>query len=289
MSTKRKMKKMSTKRIKRKVLRPAYSGSSSSEEENVEVDPVIVKRRTMKKSKSRDKKKVVTNATTTKLGTVASDSITASTFATSGTGGGGGGGDGDDVPSKKKPRNRTKKVGVSAITASSEAVAKLPGGDAACTEYHLDPNMLKVGDRISNVETGRIITIGDDYVDVVTDGWVRITKAVLRSTFRSPDQCVEDVFCSRTAIMQVLRGQVGSHLFKVRFQKKPKKGQAEGDWREMYCVMAKDGINNDFGYSIVWEQVVDDPKTTTYQRRQVNHNTMSDLWFNGKHYIVKTR
>lgn len=266
------------------------SSSFSSSDEDVEIietDPPVQKQ-TAKKRVTKTKAVPASASAAAASAAAASTAALASVMAK--TQGGGGGGE-DDAPSKKKPRNRAKKGGgTAAAVAASEAAAQVaPGGDAACTQNQLDVSLLKVGDRISNVETGRILAVGEDHVDVVTDCWVRITKDVLRATFRSPDQCNRDVYCNRTQVMKVLRTQIGSHLFKVRFIKQPKKGQTVGDPREMYCVLAKDGINNDFGRSDVWEQDVSDLKTTKYQRRQVDHRTMTDLWFDGAHYIVNTR
>ena len=188
-----------------------------------------------------------------------------------------------DKTAAKKPRGRG-----STLTAS-EMREQMPG--------HVTlPEDLKVGMRLSNVESMRVRAIGVDQrtgqpcVDVVTDnktdGYVRVMMSVLGTTYKSPDVCKEVVHCCKTNIIHILRRRARSHLFWIKFTKKPKKGEVVGEAREMYARLV-DGTDDCFGYTMVSEQMVDDPKHTTYQQRQIDNRTVKELKFDGIHYIVK--
>ena len=189
----------------------------------------------------------------------------------------------DGASKAKKPRAR------SLVPSASEA-RETTSGHATL------PSDLRVGMRVSNVETMRVHGIGKDQrtgqpcIDMITDnkkdGFVRVMTSVFGTTYKSPDVYKETAYCSRTNIVHILRTRVHSHLFWVKFIKQTKKGETEGEERSMYARLV-DGVDDCFGRSVVLEQLVDDPKKTTYQRRLVDHRTLQELKFDGIHYIVK--
>lgn len=244
--------------------------SSSGEDNDVQEVEALAKKKTRTKKKQA-KRKASASAS-------ASAPASASAAASAST-----------SKAKKPAAKKSRARGGGSAVSASEAREKLAG-------HATLPEDLRVGMRISNVETMRVKGIGKDQrtqqpcFDMITDnkkdGFVRVMMSVFGTTYKSPDVCKETVYCSRTNIVRILRTRVHSHLFWVKFIKQPKKGEAVGEERSMYARLV-DGVDDCFGRSVVLEQVVDDPKKITYQRRLVDHRTLQEFKFDGIHYIVK--
>lgn len=155
----------------------------------------------------------------------------------------------------------------------------------AVAPQSVDVRKLKPGMLFSCREFGVIKKIVFGHIEVETGGgYVRIAPDLWKQpSYKVPVQTSHTEPCSRTSL--VLTMQAWKELLWVKFRKKPKKGQTEGDVRELYGYM-KGTPDTIFGHSKVVEVVVKDGKPVE-QERLVNHETVMELKCDGVHYIVK--
>ena len=144
---------------------------------------------------------------------------------------------------------------------------------------------LKPGDLYSWREVGVVQSVGFAGVEVETEsGHIRVSPDLWKyAAAKVPSQTSHVEPCSRTAC--VLTMHAWKDLMWVKFRKKPKKGQTEGDVREMWCLM-KGTPDTLEGRTKVVEVVNDNGKPKT-QERLIDNRTVMELKCDGVHYLVK--